>query len=150
MLILQAPMALYAEFPRFWSKVHFCVSGCWLWTGTTDRGGYGKIKIAGKSEFAHRIAYESANGIIPLGLELDHLCRTHLCVKPEHLEAVTHGENLGRGMHPNMIAARTNICRKGHPFDEENTCYLTRGGRRCRTCHRNNEWNRRHPGQTRT
>lgn len=34
---------------------------------------------------------------MPLGLELDHLCRQRDCVNPQHLEAVTHSENTRRG-----------------------------------------------------
>lgn len=40
------------------------------------------------------------------GLEFDHLCRNKLCVRPDHLEAVTHTENVRRGNSPSAIAAR--------------------------------------------
>jgi len=46
--------------------------------------------------YAHVIAYELQYGPIPEGLELDHLCRQTLCIRPEHLEAVTHQENMRR------------------------------------------------------
>lgn len=36
------------------------------------------------------------NGPLPPGLELDHLCRNKSCVRPDHLEAVTHRENMRR------------------------------------------------------
>lgn len=30
-------------------------------------------------------------------MELDHLCRNRICVNPDHLELVTHAQNLRRG-----------------------------------------------------
>jgi hypothetical protein len=41
--------------------------------------------------------YEQHFGSIPENLELDHLCRNPACVRPDHLEPVTHLENLRRG-----------------------------------------------------
>lgn len=41
--------------------------------------------------------YEMMVGKIPEGFELDHLCRTRSCVRPDHLEPVTHAENMRRG-----------------------------------------------------
>lgn len=46
---------------------------------------------------AHRFAYECVNGVtVPKGEDVDHLCGVKLCVNPEHLEAVTHRENIIR------------------------------------------------------
>lgn len=69
-------------------------SGCWIWTGLRNEWGYG---TAGSRGLAHRVMYEQANGPIPEGLELDHLCRERACVNPLHLEAVTHTQNVLRG-----------------------------------------------------
>lgn len=59
--------------------------------------GYAKLAVDGKDVRAHRYAYEQAKGLIPVDRELDHLCRVRFCVNPDHLEAVTHGENIRRG-----------------------------------------------------
>jgi hypothetical protein len=48
------------------------------------------------NELIHRKHYEQFKGPIPDGLEIDHTCRNTRCVNPEHLEAVTHAENLRR------------------------------------------------------
>jgi hypothetical protein len=84
---------------RFWSK---CIpepnSGCWLWTAYLDRDGYGTIRIGLAKFRAHRVAYDAKKQTIPPGLQIDHLCRTPCCVNPEHLEAVTPGENTRRGL----------------------------------------------------
>lgn len=107
---------------------------CWVWTGATNRQGYGHLGLNGKHRLVHRVTWESVNGAIPAGLHLDHLCRTRLCARPDHLEPVTAGENMRRGDHPSMITFRTGICRRGHGMTADNTAY-ERGGRRCKQCH---------------
>src|SRR5262245_30421803 len=69
---------------RFWRLVNRS-DDCWLWTG--GRGGrrgleYGIFRRTpgAKHEPAHRIAYELLVGPIPEGFQLDHLCKTTLCV----------------------------------------------------------------------
>lgn len=137
---------------RFWERVdkdgpvpeHRPKLGrCWLWTGApTARGGYGLIGAGGTRNQvrAHRFSYELLVGPIPAGLEIDHLCRVHLCVRPTHLEAVTHAENVRRGRMPDISRIRAlsrTHCRHGHPFDEANTGRNKRDGSRyCRTCAR--------------
>jgi len=69
---------------------------CWLYQGGRNRG-YGVFwNDDRKSVSAHRFSYELANGPIPDGLQLDHLCYTRNCVRPDHLEPVTGKENLRR------------------------------------------------------
>lgn len=93
---------------RFWAKVAVS-DGCWLWTGATNERGYGHIVRAGRFVQAHRAAYELAGGEIPEGLVLDHLCREPRCVRPSHLEPVTHRENLARGRRGGWAHRRTEI-----------------------------------------
>ena len=89
-----------------------------------------------KIDFAHRVVYEILVGPIPVGLELDHLCRNRACVNPDHLEPVTTRTNLLRGYSPWACRARQTHCKRGHEFTPENT-YGTGDGRRyCRTCRR--------------
>lgn len=105
---------------------------CWLWTGPQTWNGYPKW---GDGSGAHRRIYELLVGPIPVGLDLDHLCRVRHCVNPEHLEPVTRRENLLRGdTVPARRAAMTH-CAYGHEFTEENTRWY-RGMRYCRACNR--------------
>lgn len=62
---------------------------CWIWLGEVDRNGYGRIKRNGVRVPAHWVI----KGDPPEGLEVDHLCKQRACVRPEHLEYVTHAEN---------------------------------------------------------
>ncbi len=86
-------------------------TGCWLWTASRGRSGYGQIQIGRKSRnghnspaLAHRVSYELFVGPIPEGLQLDHLCETRACVNPDHLEPVTNQEN-ARRYHAKKAAA---------------------------------------------
>jgi hypothetical protein len=82
---------------RITDKVEIDVaSGCWIFTGNRNGGGYGLISVNGKGRAAHRVAYEQIIGEVPDGLELDHLCNRPACCNPDHLEPVTHQENVRR------------------------------------------------------
>lgn len=121
---------------RFWSKVALPNGeGCMLWMASKYPSGYGAFSLNGKMRYAHRIAYELAYGLIPDGLQTDHLCRVRHCVAPLHLEAVTQAENIRRGEVGCHQRARTE-CLNGHSFTELNTYYRTDGGRGCRICRR--------------
>ena len=68
--------------------------GCWLWTGTRNDGGYGRIRADdGKSWLVHRWMYVHHVGEIPNGFVIDHLCHVRHCCNPAHLRAVSQREN---------------------------------------------------------
>lgn len=120
---------------RFWEKVEKpSQADCWPWlAGCTSRG-YGDFYYDGKQVRAHRFAYELLVGPIPEGLQLDHLCRVRHCVNPQHLEPVTHRENVLRGIGPTAEQARRTHCIHGHPFSEDNLRIGANGRRYCRAC----------------
>lgn len=77
---------------RLWGRVEKTY-GCWLWRGAKDPEGYGRIQVKGRTAYAHRLAWESVNGVIPPGVQLDHQCRVRNCVRPAHLKAVSNKLN---------------------------------------------------------
>lgn len=121
---------------RFWSYVdQGGADGCWNWTGATSQDGYGILLVKRQTLYMPRFAWGLRHGPMVDGLEPDHLCRNPACVNPDHLEPVTHRENVLRGDSPTAINARKTHCKRGHEFTVENT-YVTpsTGGRNCRTC----------------
>lgn len=122
---------------RFWLYV-YKTPGCWLWLGKRNRQGYGHFTPdATKSRGtvnAHRFAYECLVGPIPAGMELDHLCRVEACVRPEHLEPVSHSENVRRGLtvQRRLRKLARGICDRGHDLNQ----FWNYKFKRCWICHR--------------
>ena len=81
----------------FWEKVNK-TGTCWLWTGGKTSPGYGVIWADGRLAPAHRVSLMLVGTPAPDDLEVDHLCCVPLCVRPDHLEPVTHAVNLQRAV----------------------------------------------------
>lgn len=87
---------------------------CYLWIAGLGNAGYGTFWFEGKTHRAYKFSYERCVGSIPKGFELDHLCRVRECVRPSHLEPVTHLVNLKRArvdrlQFPKFIHYRTSV-----------------------------------------
>ena len=123
---------------RFWAKV-LVGDGCWEWQASKCQG-YGQIGVPWRDgpERAHRVAYEMLVGPIPDGLTLDHECRNHPCVRPDHLEPVTQAVNVFRGVGFAPRNAGKLFCDSGHALSGDNL-YRWRNRRFCRACRQRNQ-----------
>lgn len=93
-LDLSAPVA--ARFPTLEAEFTartMAQGDCLVWSGPRNAGGYGLISRKAGSTLAHRYAYSAANGPIPEGMVVDHICRNRACVKADHLRLATPKQN---------------------------------------------------------
>jgi len=76
-----------------------------------------------------------ANGPIPEGFVIDHLCKVRICVNPNHLRLITVDDNARQG---GRFWGKRTHCKSGHEFVPKNTRvekYKKNGRRRvCRLC----------------
>jgi hypothetical protein len=116
-------------------------NGCIHFTGPILDTGYGLVWNGTKQQAAHRAAYEFFVGPIPEGYTIDHechnadltcrrgnLCPHRRCINPEHLTPKPLLENW------RAARARLTHCKRGHPFNEENTYWHLNAGYWCRQC----------------
>lgn len=112
---------------------------CQVWTGAAKiHNGYGVAVYRGKQTTVHRIMYMLGHNLTMLekDIEVDHTCNNRACININHLQLVTHAENMY------LAASRRSTCRAGHEWNDKNT-YTTQvkrkqGGYRmqryCRVC----------------
>lgn len=147
---------------RFWPRVNKNgpvpeyaphLGACWIWTGGKSSEGYGHFQagtgnLTSRQMQAHQFAFEELIGPVPFGLVLDHLCRIRLCVRPDHLEPVTHQVNIARGQCPSAIIVRSGKCKRGHPRTPDNLTRNANGkGHQCKTCNREDARQRKLDGK---
>lgn len=115
-------------------------NGCWYWTGSIDRSGYGRIQFEGKSRVAHRVVRYLTRKDIPLKISsstvLDHEphCGTRKCVNPFHTDATTTRNNLISSKHLSGVTARSQQCQRGHDLSDPENVYVHNGKRSCKVC----------------
>ena len=103
------------------------VFGCHIWQGTKTKDGY----AVHKGKAAHKLAWIEANGPVPGGRFLDHICRRRACINPDHLEPVTQSVNELR----KRLSYRVKIteCQNGHKRKRFGLV-TPEGGFVCRVC----------------
>ena len=80
---------------RFWKNV--CKdkdSGCWIWEGCKNCGGYGTFSVNNGLQLAHRISYYIHYKELPkFPYCVLHKCNNPSCVNPDHLYKGTNKDN---------------------------------------------------------
>lgn len=75
-----------------WNTVKV-VGECWQVRDT--KSGYALLRVNGKPEGAHRVAYKEAFNVdIPLGMLVCHTCDNPPCIRPTHLFLGTQSDNI--------------------------------------------------------
>ena len=114
---LDLPSISEKDQQRFWGRVNKTdLSGCWLWTSTKNREGYGLFTYGGQTYRAHRISWALTFGRIPKGLLVLHRCDNPSCVRAhEHLFLGTCTDNNRDCMKKGRTAHGDRHYSKTHP-----------------------------------
>jgi HNH endonuclease len=120
---------------NFWRHVERR-EDCLIWVGCRTKKGYGHFMYRNRKLYAaHRLAWIWANGQIPNGMQIDHLCRNRSCVNPVHMELVTNKINQFRGQSVSGLSFWKIRCSEGHLLLGDNLYPWQKNRRTCRICH---------------
>jgi len=140
---------------RAYERVDVNEDGCWISQYSTASHGYSQIgwQEGGSRHIVlgHRAAWVHVNGQMPLGMTIDHVCKTRRCVNPDHLRMLPNYENARRVSGKDWPIG---YCAQGHPNSdlvEQRWISAGRRGPVCAKCRSiyigRSNWRARHPGE---
>lgn len=89
-------MADPALYFRLISKSREDDNGCWVWTASRTRNGYGAVQVCSPKRSkigAHRAMMQSIVGPLESDAYVCHKCDVKLCINPDHLFLGSAGDN---------------------------------------------------------
>jgi hypothetical protein len=87
------PIISEQERIEFWTRVQQPQEGCWLWSESRFKSGYGSFRYEGRSYYTHVIAFYLSVGVWPGDRLVMHTCDNPPCCRPEHLIDGTNLDN---------------------------------------------------------
>lgn len=67
---------------------------CKVWTGSTDKNGYGRIHRKDRPNYVHIDTYVAKHGPVAKGVKVLHYCDNPPCYEIEHLWSGTQSDNI--------------------------------------------------------
>lgn len=127
------------DWPQIMARRVRMVGECLEWkSGAKKR--YGSLRVMGRRVYAHRWAWELANGPIPEGMVVCHHCDNPPCVNLAHLFIGTVADNIrdrdAKGRGRSGPRTRSTRCRRGLHLMSESAITWADGERRCGECFR--------------
>lgn len=117
---------------RIAKRIVVAENGCWEWTGRRTPNGHGFVSWNGRQKPVYRVVHELVTGSASNAEDFDHLCRNRSCCNPDHVEGVTHAENMRRGVQ--SFDTRTHCLSGEHALTPDNVVHRADGRRACRAC----------------
>lgn len=96
------------------------LGSCLVWTASKYYNGYGQMKVNGKPGRAHRYAWERANGPIPEGMVIDHVCHNPACCEVTHLRLASRKQNME---HRKGATAKSKSGIRGVSWSKDNSAW---------------------------
>lgn len=114
------------------------VEDCHEWQGSRDGHGYGRFRIGGRTQLAHRwiLGHLRGHALTDDEKALHH-CDNPPCCNPRHLYIGTQTENMQDAVQRNRLRpwnANKQVCDNGHDLTPANVYIAPNGTRKCRTC----------------